>query len=50
VIGKIFVKRKPVAAPVIQIGEGTNINGRYSCKWVIDHRTPHFPEKGIIPS
>jgi len=48
VIGKIFVKRKPVAAPLIKIGEGTGINGRDSCEWVIDHHAPPLPGQGII--
>lgn len=40
VIGKIFVKRKMVFAPQIQIREGTNVNDHYNCEWVVFHRSP----------
>src|SRR5262249_29575292 len=41
VIGKIFVKRKMISAPQIQVGKGTNINDSDNCEWVIDHSHPH---------
>src|SRR4029079_8538081 len=40
VIGKIFVKGEPVVAPLIEIREGTNIDGCYRRERIIDHRTP----------
>src|SRR5262249_33521761 len=37
VIGKIFVQRKPVIAPLVEIGKGTDINRGNGRKGVIDH-------------
>src|SRR5262249_49573248 len=41
VIGKIFMKRKTISAPQIQVGKGTNINDSDNSEWVIDHSHPH---------
>src|SRR5215467_2676641 len=43
VIGKIFMQRKPIAAPLVEIGEGPDINSCYRGEWVIDHDTPPVP-------
>src|SRR5262249_31857515 len=42
VIGKIFMKRKTISAPQIQVGKGTNINDSDNSEWVIDHSHPHW--------
>jgi hypothetical protein len=46
-IGKIFVQRKTVPAPQIQIREGTNVNDHYNCEWIVYHSRPHRLGPGL---